>query len=105
MKLWTMSKAFNQGSQEQLLKSPTKNTLIFDTPSIENRQDKLGSIIIIIRMWARCHNSPMGMRTPLKIGVVSKTKMWPGLHQVVACHRVETFTWVQMIWTQFVDNT
>ena len=48
MKLWTKSKTFDQGSQERLLKSPTKNTLIFNTPSTENRQDNLGCIIIII---------------------------------------------------------
>ena len=45
MKLWTKGKSANQ---EPLLSHPTKNSLVFDIPSTENRQDKLSSIIIII---------------------------------------------------------
>ena len=51
IKLWTKStksKTYNQGTQEQLLNSTTKNSLAFDTPSSEDRPDKCGSIIIII---------------------------------------------------------
>ena len=50
MKLWTKRKTSNQGCQDhqKLLNSATENSLVFDTPSTENRPDKLGSIIIII---------------------------------------------------------
>ena len=53
MKLWTKSsktKTYDQGSQERLLYSSTKNSLIFDNPSSDDRPDKLGSIIIIIAL-------------------------------------------------------
>ena len=48
MKLWTKRKSSNQDSQEQRLSYPTKNSFGFDTPSTENSQEKLSSIIIII---------------------------------------------------------